>query len=543
MRKTLLTILSAASAAICGHAQTAYDALLFSENNYEGTARTMAMGNAFTALGGDLGSVAINPAGSAVAGYSQITVTPSFTFSASTAQGVSPYSDGSLPYFENRIRSNTTSFSVPNFGVTACFDTHRTSGLKNIIFGFVMNKSAGWNEDVYASGTNSSTSFMGAMAYEATIDGLLGAELGAENAYNSMPWKPVVGYQSGMISTFGGYDDQFVGASEVIYDNGEVAIGGPLNQSYGRIVKGGKYDYLFNIAANISDFIYIGANLGVTSIEYGYDEYFKEGAVDPADFQIDMENGDRMYFKDMKYRYTYSALGTGYFGKLGIIVTPGGGFRIGAAIQTPAVNRITEQWYQAGETSYTDSRYNAEAESPMGEGSYTMVSPFRANFGLAYALGNLGVISADYEMCDYGQMKYKTNGYDRDYFEEINRDIRERFGMSHILRAGLEVKPTANLALRAGYRMATSPELYDSWGENIPLTMTQNVSFGLGYDSGKSFFTDLAVRKTIVADEYFMPYSDYMYDQDGYILDNAYAPEILNQRSLWKFLVTFGWRF
>ena len=543
MRKTLLTILSAASAAICGHAQTAYDALLFSENNYEGTARTMAMGNAFTALGGDLGSVAINPAGSAVAGYSQITITPSLTFSASTTQGVSPYSDGSLPYFENRIRSNATSFSVPNIGVTACFDTHRTSGLKNIIFGFVMNKSAGWNEDVYASGTNSSTSFMGAMAYEATIDGLLGAELGAENAYNSMPWKPVVGYQSGMISTFGGYDDQFVGASEVIYDNGEVAIGGPLNQSYGRIVKGGKYDYLFNIAANISDFIYIGANLGVTSIEYGYDEYFKEGAVDPADFQIDMENGDRMYFKDMKYRYAYSALGTGYFGKFGIIVTPGGGFRIGAAIQTPAVNRITEQWYQAGETSYTDSRYNAEAESPLGEGSYTMVSPFRANLGLAYALGNLGVISADYEMCDYGQMKYKTNGYDRDYFEEINRDIRERFGMSHILRAGLEVKPTGNLALRAGYRMAISPELYDSWGEKIPLTMTQNVSFGLGYDSGKSFFTDLAVRKTIMADEYFMPYSDYMYDQDGYILDNAYAPEILNQRSLWKVLLTFGWRF
>ena len=543
MRKTLITILLTASAAICGYAQTAYDALLFSENNYEGTARTVAMGNAFTALGGDLGSVALNPAGSAVAGYSQITITPSLTFSASTTQGVSPYSDGSLPYFENRIRSNATNFSVPNIGVTACFDTHRTSGLKNIIFGFVMNRSAAWNEDVYASGTNSSTSFMGAMAYEATIDGLTGSELGAENAYNSMPWKPVVGYQSGMISTFGGYDDQFVGASEVIYDNGEVAIGGPLNQSYGRIVKGGKYDYLFNIAANISDFIYIGANLGVTSIEYGYDEYFKEGAVDPADFQIDMENGDRMYFKDMKYRYAYSALGTGYFGKFGIIVTPGGGFRIGAAIQTPAVNRITEQWYQAGETSYTDSRYNAEAESPLGEGSYTMVSPFRANLGLAYALGNLGVISADYEMCDYGQMKYKTNGYDRDYFEEINRDIRERFGMSHIFRAGLEVKPTGKLALRAGYRMATSPEIYDSWGEKIPLTMTQNVSFGLGYDSGKSFFTDLAVRKTIMADEYFMPYSDYMYDQDGYILDNAYAPEILNQRSLWKVLLTFGWRF
>ena len=100
MKKTVISIFLGLSA-ICGYAQTAYDALLFSENNYEGTARTMAMGNAFTALGGDLGSVGINPAGSAVAGYSQITLTPSLTFSASTTQGVSPYSDGHLPYFES----------------------------------------------------------------------------------------------------------------------------------------------------------------------------------------------------------------------------------------------------------------------------------------------------------------------------------------------------------------------------------------------------------------------------------------------------------
>ena len=61
MKKTLITIFLAA-AAVSANAQTAYDALLFSENEYEGTARTMAMGNAFTALGGDLGAISINPA-------------------------------------------------------------------------------------------------------------------------------------------------------------------------------------------------------------------------------------------------------------------------------------------------------------------------------------------------------------------------------------------------------------------------------------------------------------------------------------------------
>lgn len=542
MKKTVISIFLGLSA-ICGYAQTAYDALLFSENNYEGTARTMAMGNAFTALGGDLGSIGINPAGSAVAGYSQITLTPSLTFSASTTQGVSPYSDGHLPYFERQMKSRMTDFGMPNIGFTVSHDTNRSSGIKNFTFGFVVNKTAGWNEDVYAAGTNSTTSFMGSMAYDATISGLTGTDLGAAAAFDRMPWKPVVGYQSGMISTFGGYDDQFVGASEVIYDNGDVALGGPLNQSYGRRVDGGKYDYLINMGANISDFIYIGANLGISSLDYTYNEYFKETAVDPSDFEIALSGGETIYFDEMRYKYTYSASGTGYYGKIGVIVTPGGGFRIGAAIQTPTVNTITEEWQQSGETSYTDGKYDASSSSPYGRGSYRMVSPSRVNLGIAYALGQLGVISADYEVSDYSQMRYKSSDYDRDYFESVNEEIMENFRASHMLRLGLEAKPLPELAVRAGYSMATSPERCIECSSDIPAIRNQNVSFGLGYSSKNSFFADLAVRRTFLQDEYFMPYADYMYDADGYLNENAYAPEILNERSLWKVLVTFGWRF
>lgn len=542
MKKTVISIFLGLSA-ICGYAQTAYDALLFSENNYEGTARTMAMGNAFTALGGDLGSVGINPAGSAVAGYSQITLTPSLTFSASTTQGVSPYSDGHLPYFERQMKSRMTDFGMPNIGFTVNYDTNRSSGIRNFTFGFIVNKTAGWNEDVYAAGTNSTTSFMGSMAYDATISGLTGTDLGAAGAFDRMPWKPVVGYNSGMISTFGGYDDQFVGASEVIYDNGDVALGGPLNQSYGRRVDGGKYDYLINMGANISDFIYIGANIGISSLDYTYNEYFKETAVDPSDFEIALSGGETIYFDEMKYKYAYSASGTGYYGKIGVIVTPGGGFRIGAAIQTPTINTITEEWQQSGETSYTDGKYDASSSSPYGRGSYRVVSPSRVNFGVAYALGQLGVISADYEVSDYSQMRYKSSDYDRDYFESVNEEIMENFRASHMLRLGLEAKPLPELAVRAGYSMATSPERCFECSSDIPAIRNQNVSFGLGYSSQNSFFADLAVRRTFLQDEYFMPYADYMYDADGYLNENAYAPEILNERSLWKVLVTFGWRF
>jgi hypothetical protein len=40
-----------------------------------------------------------------------------------------------------------------------------------------------------------------------------------------------------------------------------------------------------------------------------------------------------------------------------------------------------------------------------------------------------------------------------------------------------------------------------------------------------------------------MPYDDYMFDEDGNVMVDAYVPEILNKRSLWKVLITFGWRF
>ncbi len=558
MKKTVLSII-AAFTALCGYAQTADDALLFSENEYEGTARTMAMGNAFTALGGDLGSIGLNPAGSAVARYSSVTLTPGLTFTASTSKGVSPYTSGELPYFDRQMRSNMTNFSVPNVGVMLNFDTNRKSGLKNFTFGFVANKTRSWDEDIFANGINEQTSMMGSMAYYASpyyegdtfYEGINSDMLGSKDAYYDYPdlWKYITGYQSGMISTFGGHKDQYVGASEVITHNEEtgednIFLGGPLNQSYGRKVSGAKYDYLLNLGANISDFLYIGANLGITTIEYNYTDYIKESAVDPADFEIGLDDGSTIYFRDMRYKYEYSAEGVGYYGKIGVIITPGAGLRIGAAIQTPTITSISDEFRQSGETSYTDSGYDASATSPWGEGQYTVVSPFRANFGLAYTIGKFGVISADYEICDYSRMKFKSSDdYDREYFEYVNEDIKAFFRPSHSLRVGAEFKPFAELAVRAGYGLTTTPDQYVYENRDLSNIRSQNLSFGLGYSSKKSFFADLAVRTQFIPDEKYMIYDDYLFDENGNVDEKGFAPEILTKKSLWKVVLTLGWRF
>ena len=532
MRKTAITVMLMMTVLV-SYAQSAYDGLLFSENNYEGTARSVAMGNAFTALGGDLGSITINPAGSAVAGYSQFTITPGLTISTSTAQGVSPFADGTLPYFERKMRSGMTTFNLPNMGITINWDTGRTSGLKNLTFGFVANKSASFDQDVYANGLNSTTTFMGAMAVDAT--GILASDLNVSDAYDYYPWSTVVGYQSGMISTFGGYDDEYVGASELVFDNGDIVLGGEIDQTYGRRVEGGKYDYVFNLGGNISDFLYLGANIGISSLEYGYDEYFKEAAIDPADFEIALDNGDYMYFSQMKHRYRYDAEGSGAYAKFGAIVTPGYGLRIGAAIQTPIVNNIVERWQYSGSTEFTSSAYNGYASSPEGEYAYTFVAPLRANFGLAYTIGSFGVVSADYEYCDYSQMQFRSrSNNDRDYFEDVNNSIKEIFGPQNIWRFGAEFK-LGTLALRGGYGFSTSPE------KHFDGPYRSNFSFGFGYSSKGSFFTDFAVRKNIYNDEYYMPYNDYIFDEDGNIAEPT--PQLLITRSDWKVLLTLGWRF
>ena len=547
MRKTAITIILSLATAFA-FAQNANDAYMFSENQYEGTARTMAMGNAFTALGGDLGSLTINPAGSAVAGYSQFTITPALTISTNTAQGaLPPNHNGSLPYFQNKVTSRTTGTGVTNAGFTFNWETGRKSGLKSIAFGLVSNQTNTWNGEANTNGTNALTSFMGAVANTATLNGLLGSELGATDAYDFMPWREVSAFKSGMISNFGGFDNAFAGATdkiEVYTDPTDpsreiynVYQAGTINQAFNRNIDGYKRDFVVNIGGNYADFIYLGANLGFTTISYSDDWYLTEEAVNQNDFAIDLDNGDTMYFKKMKYSYGYWAEGSGVYGKFGAIITPGNGLRIGAAFQTPTVTTMDENWTEDGETEFSTGSYSSY--SPYGNAQYTFSSPMRANLGIAYTYGGLGLISLDYEMADYSQMRYDTSNSDRTYFEEVNRDIRSRYGISHVLRAGVEVKPLPELAVRAGYSLTTSGEKFDSWGNQIS-QKKQTASFGLGYSSKGSFFADAAIQARFLNKEYIMPYEDYT-DADGGIIE--YAPEIGIHRSLWKALLTIGWRF
>ena len=126
------------------------------------------------------------------------------------------------------------------------------------------------------------------------------------------------------------------------------------------------------------------------------------------------------------------------------------------------------------------------------------------------------MISADYELTDYSLMKFKNNNnheYDNDTFDAVNSSIKDLMGKSHTLRLGAEVKPAADIAIRAGYNYTTTPigqYISDTGKETATSHHKLNAfSVGLGYSSPGSFFCDLAGRLTSYSNEYISPYINY----------------------------------
>ena len=145
-------------------AQTWYDAYLFSQNEYGGTARSAALGNAVTALGGDAGTIGINPAGSSVASYSQFMLTSGLSLANGWTVGTIAEGDTAPVGYGAETYSLYTRFKLPNTGFIFNYESGRRHGLKRMAFGFVMNSTGDYTGRLNAAGVNSNNSFGSFMA-------------------------------------------------------------------------------------------------------------------------------------------------------------------------------------------------------------------------------------------------------------------------------------------------------------------------------------------------------------------------------------------
>ena len=494
-----------------------------------------------TAVGGDLGSLTFNPAGSAVASYSQFTITPGLSFSTVTAKG-SLVDDAGYPNgFENSYRTRYGRMNIPNFGVMMVYDTRNRSGLKRVSFGIVGNVTRDYTNRLRADGTNANTTLAGSLASQA--DGFSPEVLSGDFYAKNIPsWETMAGYQSGI---FGQLNGSYVGLTESLWDNGDIRITDKIGQYYGLKRAGSKYDLLMNFGLDFNDRFYLGANLGLVTIDYRSDENRSEEAITG----IDYGNG----FQSLRMRSSIRDVGSGVYLKVGFIARPTDGLRIGAAIQTPTLFDIREVYQLEGQ-SVANNKEMVKS-SPKDEWFYRLKSPFRANVGVAYTIAKMALLSADYEYTDYSGMKLSPS-FDEAYyydFSDQNLDIKDFAGAVHALRLGAEIKPAPQLALRVGYNLTTGAQyntLSDS-GQVVSLSDQERkeqirtaVSFGIGYSSPGSFFMDAAVRFQYLPNEYFTPYWYYVRENGNLYTDaNVVTPEICSQSAVCNALLTLGWRF
>ncbi|MBT8327611.1 MAG: transporter, partial [Bacteroidia bacterium] len=129
------------------NAQNISDALRFSEDEIQGTARFRALSGAFGALGGDMSAVSINPAGSAV-----------FNSSHASISLISSDKNNDVSYFNGFDSSSNSEIDINQFGIAIVLrNKSQNSDWNKIVFGFAYDRANDFDDDWFAFGTNTNS--------------------------------------------------------------------------------------------------------------------------------------------------------------------------------------------------------------------------------------------------------------------------------------------------------------------------------------------------------------------------------------------------
>jgi hypothetical protein len=128
-------------------AQDISDAVRYSQDEVQGTARFRSMGGAFGALGGDLSAISINPAGAAIFTRSN----GSFSISNLTTKN-------DVNYFNGFSSSSDSKFDVNQLGAVFIFNnTNQNSPWKKLAISVNYDKLSNFDNHWYAVGTSTNS--------------------------------------------------------------------------------------------------------------------------------------------------------------------------------------------------------------------------------------------------------------------------------------------------------------------------------------------------------------------------------------------------
>lgn len=469
--------------ALCGgtaFSQSQLDAFKYSQTELNGTARYLGMGGAFGALGGDISAMTSNPAGLAVYRSSEVVTTLSLS-------SINAKSD----WLGNKVDNGRTKFNFDNIAYVGYFPTGNDEGLVSWNVGFSYNRVKNYTRNyTLNTGGGLHTSLSDYTALRAY--GLPAVDLASSNNYNPYnntdigDWMSILGFQAGYMVPYGENDDLYNSA----FQDQQTGEWLELQGAQLRVTERGAIDkYNLAFGVNISDIFMLGADVSITDLSYLYESSYDEGFSGNSSLYLD------------NYLETN---GTGYSLNIGAIVRPVDYLRFGVAYNSPTWYKMTDYYQGHAGTdipSFEDPTLDVSTPNDAYY-DYEYRSPDKWIFSAAAIFGTTALLSVDYEMTNYKNMRMNDSNGNSNVF--TNNDISSNFKMGNTIRVGAEVKVTPQFAVRAGVAYSDSPlkdPLKDGRLEvatvgTIPhYTIDKgimNYTVGLGYRFTPNFYTDIA---------------------------------------------------
>ncbi len=412
MRKSLLLLLS-----VCpfmpAMGQGDVDAIRYSQFIPGITARSMAMGGAFGALGADFSSLSNNPAGIALYRRSEFTVTPAFANFSSESS-----------YLGQKGRDNKYNFNIGNIGLVYAYpkSEKNKSPWRGWAFGIGYNKLNSFQSRSLYEGLNTKSSLLHSYVEEAN-----GVNVNALQENSAYAFSSNLAFQTYLLDTLVNSANQYFSA---------VPEGGAV-QRRSRETRGSSGEAVISFGGNYMNEVFWGVTLGFPFIRFEEDVIYEE--FDPADdvrqttAGIDSSYAAFYNFESFTLAQQVATSGNGFQAKFGLIFRPNDWLRFGAAIHSPGFYSMHDEWIYNMHSNFTGSSY--DSESPFGSYDYNLTTPFRASGSVAMIYQQQGILSFDYEFTDYTTAKLSASDYS---FVTENQTIRNTYTQAHNLRAGAE---------------------------------------------------------------------------------------------------------
>lgn len=481
-------------------------ALLFSRTKPAGSARMLGMGGAQISLGGDFSSALSNPAGLGMFNRSEFSFSPGYN----TVRTSGDYFTGESDPTSVDNADVRSILSVPALSFAFSKEKNGDAGFIHGTFGITMQRTNDFNTNFQYSGRNVNSSLIDYFVDQATGLTPEQFESGGES-YNTVTELAYVNYLIGERTIQDPNNDPttyFTDVQTIPFQSESVTTKGAQNQ------------WNFSYGANFNDVFFLGAGVGIASVNYQTKKVYAESFVDP-------------YLRDFDLTESLQIKGSGINFTMGAIGRPVEGLQLGASFTTPTRYNITENWNASLASSWKNFEYlpdlflNEEnGRTDMLTTNYTLTTPSKLSAGASYFFGKHGLITADIERLNYGSTKYNstTSGVS---FTGDNADIKELYRAVTNIRVGGEFR-LESWRFRAGYNLMPDPYITV---QNEVKRSISSVSAGLGFRKSK-YFIDLAYIYSLGKNTY-RPYT----------INNVASPLYQYQQTSGNLVSTVGFTF